>query len=96
MGARKNISNVMGNNNRIYLRERLEDNGGKWLGFKFGGSNEIVVRIRRRAHKFFYLVVDKYIGENQVTVKDALGKERGVAIRFDDNSFSPEPNLSDE
>ena len=70
------------------LHKRLEENGGKWLGFKIGTDGEIVVRVRRNAHKFFYLVVEEYIGENKVIVRDAVGKEKGVAIRFDNASFS--------
>jgi len=76
-----------------YLRERLKDNGGKWLGFKFGRNNELMVRIRRTTRRHFYLIVDRYIGENKVVVRDTCGKEYGVAIRFDKDNFSLEPIL---
>lgn len=79
--------------NLAYLKERLIDNGGKWMGFKIGKNNAIVVRIRRTAQKYFYLIVDEYIGENKIIVRDAFGKEKGVAIRFDRESFSLEPYL---
>ena len=84
------------NNNLPYLKKRLKDNGGKWLGFKTGTHNNVVVRIRRNARKYFYLVVDRYIAENKIIVKDARGKEGGVAIRFDSDSFSLEPHLNTE
>ena len=87
----------MGNKREMkYLRERLKDNGGKWLGFKIGKNDEIVVRIRRSARKYFYLIVDEFIGENKVIVRDARGREQGVAIRFDNDSFSLEPVLNDK
>lgn len=76
-----------------YLKKRLEENGGKWLGFKSGREGEVMVRIRRSASKYFYLIVEEFIGENKVLVKDGLGKEKGIAIRFDKDSFSLEPNL---
>lgn len=79
--------------NLSYLEKRLKENGGKWLGFKTGRNNTIVVRIRRNAQKYFYLIVDKYIGENKAVVRDAYGKEKGVAIRFDNDSFFLEPGL---
>ena len=77
------------------LKKRLEDNGGKWLGFKIGKGDEVVVRVRRKAGKHFYLVVKKYLAENKVIVEDAFGKESGVAIRFNRDSFSLEPILKD-
>lgn len=77
-----------------YLKDRLKDNGGKWLGYKFGRNNEIVVRIRRSGRRYFYLIVDEYIGENKVIVRDAKNKEQGVAIRFDRDSFTLEPILN--
>jgi len=76
-----------------YLKERLRENGGKWLGFKSGRGDVVMVRIRRSAQKFFYLIVDEYIGENKIIVRDAFDKEKGVAIRFDKESFSLEPYL---
>lgn len=80
-----------------YLMERLKDNGGKWLGFRIGKNNEILVRIRRNAHKYFFLVVDEFIGENKIIIKDTLRKkEKGVAIRFNKDSFSLEPVLNSE
>ena len=79
--------------NLAYLEKRLKENGGKWLGFKTGKNNTIIVRIRRNARKYFYLIVDKYIGENKVVVQDTYSKEKGVAIRFDNDSFSLEPGL---
>ena len=79
-----------------YLKQRLKDNGGKWLGFKTGKNNEIVIRIRRNSRKHFYLILDRYIAENKVIVRDVKGKEYGVAIRFDKDSFSLEPKLNDK
>lgn len=79
--------------NLAYLKERLRENGGKWLGFKSGRENVVMVRVRRSAQKYFYLIVDEYIGENKIIVRDAFGKEKGVAIRFDRESFSLEPHL---
>ncbi len=80
-------------NNLIYLKERLKDNGGKWLGFKTGSGGEVVVRIRRVNGKYFYLIVKKYIAQNKIIVSDKFGEERGVAIRFNKDCFSLEPNL---
>lgn len=80
---------------KSYLRKRLEENNDKWMGFKIGKNNEIVVRIRRNNGKHFYLIVDKYIRENKITVRDSLGKEKGVAIRFARNSFCLEPDLKE-
>ncbi len=77
-----------------YLKTRLKDNGGKWLGSKFGNNDEVVVRIRRNSGKHFYLIVEKFIAENKVMVRDARGKEHGVAIRFDKDSFALEPDLT--
>jgi len=76
-----------------YLAERLKDNGDKWLGFKTGRNNEVVVRIRRATNKYFYLPVREYLSENKVVVSDKLGKEKGVAIRFNKDCFSLEPDL---
>ena len=78
---------------KSYLKKRLEENGGKWLGFKIGKNNKIVVRIRRKNGKHFYLKVKKYIGESKVIISDPLGKEKGIAIRFNKDSFSLAPNL---
>ncbi|MDP2950951.1 MAG: hypothetical protein Q8N55_01055 [bacterium] len=79
--------------NLIYLKERLKDNGGKWLGFKTGSGGEVVVRIRRAANKYFYLPVREYLSENKVVVSDKFGKEKGAAIRFNKDCFSLEPWL---
>lgn len=79
-----------------YLKQKLKENGGKWLGFKIGKNNEVIVRIRRSNRKHFYLTVDKYIADNKVIVKDIQGKEHGVEIRFNRDSFSLEPTLSDK
>jgi hypothetical protein len=75
------------------LKERLKENGGKWFGFKLGNNDEIIVRIRRSADKHFYLIVDEYIGENKIIVRDAEQKEKGVAIRFNRDCFELEPKL---
>ena len=88
------LKSFMKNKKLSYLKKRLKDNGGKWLGFKIGKQGEVVVRIRRNAHKCFYLIVDEYLGENKIIVRDALGKEKGVAIRFNKDSFSLEPHLN--
>ena len=77
----------------LYLRKRLEDNNDKWMGFKIGVNNKIIVRIRRNSRKHFYVRVDKYLGDNKVMVHDALGIEKGTAIRFNKHSFSLEPQL---
>ena len=77
----------------MYLKERLKENGGKWLGFKTGEEDRVVVRIRRTSCKYFYLPVQKYLAENKVIVSDKIGKESGVAIRFNKNCFSLEPDL---
>lgn len=83
-------------NKRQYLKQKLESHGGKWLGFKLGKNDEILVRIRRTARKYFYLIVGKYIAENKVIVRDSRGKECGIAIRFDKDSFSLAPILNDK
>jgi hypothetical protein len=70
-----------------YLKGRLADNGGKWLGFKTGKDDAVVVRIRRSAKKYFYLVVDEYDSEDRVRVSDRRRGEHGVAVRFDNDSF---------
>lgn len=77
-----------------HLKERLADNGGKWLGFKTGKDGAVVVRIRRSARRYFYLVVDEYYSGDKVQVRDARRGECGVAIRFDNDSFMLESHLS--
>lgn len=84
------MENKKGN---LYLRKRLEDNNGKWMGFKIGENNKLIVRIRRNARKHFYVTVDKYLGENKIMVHDAFGSEKGIAIRFNKHCFSLEPQL---
>lgn len=77
-----------------HLKGRLADNGGKWLGFKTGKDGAVVVRIRRSARRYFYLVVDECSSDDIVQVHDARRDERGVAIRFDNDSFMLEPHLA--
>lgn len=71
-----------------HLKDRLADNGGKWLGFKTGKDGAVMVRIRRSAKKYFYLVVDDYYSEDRVHVCDGRRGERGIAIRYDNDSFA--------
>lgn len=79
--------------NKLELEKRLIDNGGYWLGFKIGRENDIIVRVRRNAHKYFYLVVDEVFSENKITVRDVYSKEKGIAIRFNNESFALAPEL---
>ena len=63
------------------------------MGFKLGKNDEIIVRIRRNNRKHFYLIVDEYLADNKIIIRDPRGKEQGVAIRFNRDCFELEPSF---
>lgn len=62
--------------------------GKKWRGFRLGDNDALLVRIRRKASKHFFLRVENVHHIDSVEVSDPKrGIESGTAVRYNDESF---------
>ncbi|MHA1747459.1 MAG: hypothetical protein ACTSYF_02305 [Promethearchaeota archaeon] len=70
------------------IKNQCRQSGGRWRGFRLGDNNALLVRIRRRARKNFFLKVERIYTVDKVSVSDPkYGREGGIALRYNEESF---------